>query len=240
VIVRKPRPKLRPRPKLYPRQKKFTVTDERKQLFLKTIQELRPFLMREAGKVSIPSFIDKEDLVQEAYLKMFKNLDKYDETRASIKTWCMYIARKNFLNTAVTAFRKDSKYTPKDPKQHVKIEVMKNQDISVDKIKSYPYSCQAKWDYRYKEILEHTEKRLKPFARRVLHSLLTPPEELVNKIKNDRIQKMRERHVGLISNLPFEFVIRNNHLAEFFHVPYYKIARAKDEIYAAINDAIAE
>ena len=224
-----------PRPRLYPRQKSKTTKLTENEL-LNAIMALKPSLTREASKIFKPNFIDNEDLVQEACLKMLKNYDKYDSEKASLHTWCMMVARKNFYNTALTAFRKDSKHTPDDHQIHVSFDVMPNIPIQ----KAYPHRCDAEWNIRYDEIVKRTTIRLKPFAKKIFESLLEPPEDLIKHVKESRIQKLRERRAGASKNVPFEFVIRNQHLAEYFDVAYTQITKAKDEINNAMCKAFTE
>lgn len=49
---------------------------------------------------------DAEDITQESFLKAWKNINKYDNSR-SFKTWLLSIAR----NTAIDLFRKKKPYT---------------------------------------------------------------------------------------------------------------------------------
>lgn len=46
----------------------------------------------------INNYQDTEDLLQEIFFKLYKNLKKYDETKASFRTWMYRVAKNHVLN----------------------------------------------------------------------------------------------------------------------------------------------
>lgn len=66
---------------------------------------------------------EAEDIVADVFLKVYKNLDRYDETKASLSTWIYTITKNTVINyyrshrihvelTALTADEADNMYTP--------------------------------------------------------------------------------------------------------------------------------
>ena len=227
MIVRKPRPKLYPRPKQLEQEE-----------IVKTFVDIQPALMREASKIYKPAYISDKDLVQEAYVKILKYINTYDSTKASFKHWCITVAKNNFYTVTLGAFRKDYKYSPDNKPKHVSIDDC--YDHISPTTQYHPFSNNVDWDIRYKELIERTRIKLKPFAREVFEALLEPPEELIEQVKRNRIQKLREKRTGSTKNIPFEFIARNQHLADHFRVEYKTIVKSKSEISKALEKAIEE
>ncbi|MGD9818541.1 MAG: RNA polymerase sigma factor [Desulfomonilaceae bacterium] len=52
------------------------------------------------------SHSEAEDVVQETFLKIFKNLNKFSSDKANFKTWALTIARNQSINTLASIKRK--------------------------------------------------------------------------------------------------------------------------------------
>lgn len=78
---------------------KYLRGDERafEQLVTQNLKQVYSFSLRLTGNAS-----DAEDITQETFLKVWRNLKRYSSTSASFKTWLMHIAR----NTAIDHLRK--------------------------------------------------------------------------------------------------------------------------------------
>lgn len=88
-----------------------------KQLYYLTKDKLKSVAVRYCTHLE-----EARDVVQESYLKIFKSLDKYDETKGSFHDW----ATKITVNEALIMHRKKNKY-----KHHLdNIEVCKRADQS--------------------------------------------------------------------------------------------------------------
>jgi RNA polymerase sigma-70 factor (ECF subfamily) len=53
---------------------------------------------------------EAEDVVQETFLRAFKNLDKFDESKSAFKTWLLTIARNQSINIISSLRRKTLKF----------------------------------------------------------------------------------------------------------------------------------
>jgi len=227
------RPARFPRPvKRYPRN---PLNDEAE--LQQILQQIYPYLMSAARKIVKPHYIDPEDLVQEAYLKILKNKGSYNSTRgASPITWLLHIAINQFQSVANTEFRK--KRVPQGiniSKSFVDIaDIELVEKFQVSDNPYAPYENEIEYDMRFHEIIERTEVRLPGFAKQVFQALVDPPEQLIEAVKNNIEKKEEEKREGKAVKIPAHFVVTSKHLAEHFGVPRHKIAQAKD----AINDAM--
>ncbi|PWN06342.1 RNA polymerase sigma factor [Rhodohalobacter mucosus] len=77
------------------------MEDVRKEQFRRNVGEIYPRLHRAMRAYLAGSSVDAEDLVQEAFLKAYKNLDSF-EGDSGFYTWVYAIAR----NLAIDEFRK--------------------------------------------------------------------------------------------------------------------------------------
>lgn len=211
--------------------------------FTQVMTEIKPLLLTMAHHISRPYYIDPEDLVQEAMLKIFHTRARYNSNRnASLKTWILNVALRQFYNIATTEYRK--KRVPQGI--HISkafVEIGEMEELSNYKTlfnKYAPYLCQTEYDLRYKELIKRTEIKLPPFAKEVFRTLLEPPETLIRLIKKNRQKKIIEKMCGKSSKIPFHFTVTTEQLAEHFEVPRYKISRAKECINKAMKKAFEE
>lgn len=226
-------------PTRYPRPVKRYQRNilEDQRIFEKILKKIHPILIYEANKIVKPYYIDAEDLVQEALIKIFKNKSLYNSNKgASLITWLIHVARKQFLNVAVTEFRK--KRVPQNidiSKSFVNIDEVEVLDKFRPSINEYlPYTNQIEYELRYKEIIDRTEARLSKFAKQVFQTMIEPPESLIESIKKNIEKKKNEKKNGKQVKVPNRIMLTSQHLAEHFGVPRYKITQAKD----TINDAM--
>ena len=77
------------------------MEDVRKEQFRRSVGEIYPRLHRAMKAYLAGSSVDPEDLLQEAFLKAYKNLDSF-EGQSGFYTWVYAIAR----NLAIDEFRK--------------------------------------------------------------------------------------------------------------------------------------
>ncbi|HEC72419.1 MAG: sigma factor [Candidatus Thorarchaeota archaeon] len=207
------------------------------------LQQIHPLLMKAANKITKPHYIDPEDLVQEAYLKILKNKNVYDSNKgASPITWLLHIAINQFQSTATTEFRK--KRVPQGiniSKSFMDIDDL--EDVEKFKVSDNPfapYENKIEYDMRYNEIIDRTEARLPSFAKEVFHALIEPPQQLIDAIKQNIEEKEEEKRQGKAVKVPFHFVLTSHQLAKHFDVPRHKIAQAKDTINNAILKAFQD
>lgn len=205
--------------------------------FQMILEKIYPYLMTAAKKIVKPPYIDPEDLVQEACIKILRNRDSYTSNRgASPITWLLHIAYNQFQSIAKTEFRK--KRVP----QGINISKSFVDITDAEVIESYhltnnpfaPFENETEYEMRYQEIIERTLTRLPSFAKKVFFAILYPPEELIDSIKKNIEKKEEERRNGMSVKVPMHFSITSKQLAEHFDVPRNKIAQAKD----TINDAM--
>jgi RNA polymerase sigma factor (sigma-70 family) len=201
--------------------------------------------LKAAYHISRPYYIDAEDLVQEAFIKIYRNRDKYDgNLNASLKTWLVNVALRHFYSIAITEYR--MKRVPQG--MHLcksMVSIDNNDENPILSVSSFnrpfiPYDNEIEYELRYKEIIERTELRLKPFARKVFSALLEPPQQLIDKVFQSQKQFIANRESGISTKVPFQFSITAQHLAEYFGVPKYKITKTKNTINDAIKKAIED
>ncbi len=104
---------------------------------------------------------EAEDVLQEAYIKVFKNLASFDQ-RASLKTWLTRIV----INTALNMLRKEHRVVNWDLAEiaNVKTDILPLQNYQFDELLSFihqlPAGCKAVFNlyaiegYSHKEIGE--------------------------------------------------------------------------------------
>ena len=64
---------------------------------VKLLNELEPIISYNVNKYFNFRKNDYEDLMQEARMLVYENLDKYDETKASLSTFCQLLIRNNLV-----------------------------------------------------------------------------------------------------------------------------------------------
>lgn len=243
-MSRHPRPvKRHPRsqttePKRHPRSP-INETD----YFSHVMQEMRPILLKEARKISRPYYIEPEDLVQEAMIKIFKNRNRYrSDLNTSLKTWIITIAKRQFYNIAITENR--HKRVPQGMQLNKSfIDVDDVEDPTTTKTFCncyYPLTCDTEYKIRYKEIICRTEIRLQSFEKEIFRALLEPPEALVKAIKDKTEKRLEEKLAGKSTKIPFQFIATADQLAEYFGVPKHRISQAKDSISDAMTRAFED
>ena len=213
-----------------------------KEEFVNVIQEIQPLLLKAAHHISRPYYIEPEDLVQEALIKIFRTRSKYkSDKKASLKTWIMNVAMRQFYNVAITEYRK--KRVPQNihiSKAFVEINDMEELSNFKHSNEYAPYSCKTEYDLRYKEIIKRTEIKLTPFAKEVFYTMLEPPDKLIKIIKRNQEKKIENKILGKSTKIPFQFIITTEQLAEHFEVPKHKITKAKNYINNAMRLAFDE
>jgi len=219
--------KRQPRPKYNQRNNSYLNDEHINQVFT----ELEPVLMREARKIARPFFISDEDLVQEALSHIFANRNKYDETMASIKTWCIKVAKRKFYNVAKHHMR--MKTSP----QNIEGDIFFPIEYDDDSMGDNPH---VEDKIHLNQLVEKIERRLHKLSKEVFWALLLPPDELIEQVRQDRIETLRERKVGEREKVPFTFNITNESLATYLNRPYSAVVKAKDDISYAIKKVIAE
>lgn len=232
-------------PARYPRPiKRFPRNPfENIQEFENIVREIHPLLMFEANKITKPYYIDPEDLVQEALLKLFKNRSVYNSNKgASPITWFLHIAINQFQSVAKTEFRK--KRVPQGiniQKSFMELSDLENVEKFQPLDKPFaPFENEVEYDMRYKEIVKRTETRLSKFAKEVFQALIEPPDKLIQAIEENIKKKEEDKKKGKSVKVPFHFAITSKHLAEYFEVPRHKITQAKDTINNAIIKALQD
>jgi RNA polymerase sigma-70 factor (ECF subfamily) len=69
------------------------------------VERFTPHVYRLARGIT-NSHSEAEDVVQETFLRIFKNLDRYSSEKANFKTWALTIARNQSINTLASIKRK--------------------------------------------------------------------------------------------------------------------------------------
>jgi RNA polymerase sigma factor (sigma-70 family) len=203
------------------------------------VREIKPVLMREAKKIKRPVFIDEEDLVQEALINIFSNIDSYNSDLSSIKTWCVNIARHKFYNVAKDYYRK--KRSPKNENNENIFPEMFDENCS-HLINEDP----SAFDLMHEnELVQETRKRVhNDLSKKIFDVMVSPTPDLINLVnERDKKQSARVKRVNSESNSnskePKTFHISNEDLACYFGVKSTAVIRAKDKIRIAIRSAVA-
>ena len=129
---------------------------------------------------------EAEDVVQDTFLKVWKNLKKYDSSNAKFKTWLMHIAR----NTAIDYLRKKKSFVFSDIEREygdARILNMVDPENLPDEIVARTH------DALYVEALF---KKLTPEYREVLllRYMNQMTFEEISKIIDEPINTVRSRH----------------------------------------------
>lgn len=69
------------------------------------VERYTPLMYRVARGIT-GSHAEAEDVVQETFLRIFKNLDNFSADKANFKTWALTIARNQSINTLASIKRK--------------------------------------------------------------------------------------------------------------------------------------
>lgn len=195
------------------------------------VKELTPILYLEAHKINLPNYIDKNDLVQEAWSRIFEHSESYDESKgASFKTWCINVARKRFLTVAKHEFR--------DKRMPKKIDGTIGHLVDLTGMNLKNNLEDPDHHIMYDDCIKTTRKKLRNLSRKVFDALLNPPDDLMNEIRLDRIQCLRAKHMKKRKKIPYEFAIKSRHLAHYFNVSPTAIIRAKGQIRSVIQQSM--
>jgi RNA polymerase sigma factor (sigma-70 family) len=62
----------------------------------------------------VPYLLDKEDLFQDVFLKIWQNRDKYDPQQAPLEVWAYTVAENTIANTVKSEARRVSREAPPD------------------------------------------------------------------------------------------------------------------------------
>jgi len=96
-----------------------------------------------------------EDLLQEVFIKIYKNLTKYNEEKASFRTWIYRISSNNTLNYLKSKQRRNDYNTD----LYEEGSASSNEDIYEDAIKNEQMN----------QILKAINKVLKPKHKQIMH-----------------------------------------------------------------------
>jgi RNA polymerase sigma factor (sigma-70 family) len=62
----------------------------------------------------VPYLLDKEDLFQDVFLKIWQNRDKYDPQQSPLEVWAYTVAENTIANTVKSEARRVSREAPPD------------------------------------------------------------------------------------------------------------------------------
>ena len=189
--------------------------------FEETAKSILPQLLAEAKKIHMPTYMDHEDLAQEALLHLYSRRGQFDSRRTHFRAWSSKLARNRYLNLAVAAYRHR-----RHPAGYVPWTEGDGEPYELETVaQNEGYATIA-----YDQLLAKVEAQLRPTSRRVLRALVEQPQELLDLIRAEYRENLRQRETGSRRNQPLTLRMSNTALAQHLQLKYSTVARAMREI----------
>jgi len=78
---------------------------------------------------------ETEDLMQDTFIRIFRQLDKYDYSQSKITTWASVIAKRLAINYCNSKYKRNLKYSLEELKNHQVISTIPDQKIDIELLK---------------------------------------------------------------------------------------------------------
>lgn len=177
------------------------------------------------------TYVDDEDLVQEAMEAVYRNRGAYDPCKSSIHTWSVCVARNKIYSIARElgagingkTFLVDHTQLPKG----CEMGVVGNTTISQDEL------------IEKREALSIARAMMHDTARQIFDLLINPPDDLVEKVKQDRNNQLRRWHNGRRGRRPNKtYVISNCILASYLGISDRAVKTAKHNMQSVASEFV--
>jgi RNA polymerase sigma-70 factor, ECF subfamily len=135
---------------------------------------------------------EAEDVVQETFLRAFKNLDKFDASKSAFKTWLLTIARNQSINIISSLKRKTLKFFGDRDKGEAELE------FSSNPLSQEPQDAETMLSI--KQQFQMMEKALNKLPERQRTALLLKSQE---NLSYDEIASVMDVSVSSVESLIF-------------------------------------
>lgn len=138
------------------------------------------------------SHAEAEDVVQETFLRIFKNLDSFSSEKANFKTWALTIARNQSINTLASIKRKALQFFGDRDEDEPELE------FSFNPMSAGPQDAETLMSIKQK--FSQLEKALKKIPERQKTALLLKSQE---NLSYEEISKIMSVSVSSVESLIF-------------------------------------
>lgn len=197
-------------------------------VFLERINKLSPMIRDLASSMNLPPWLDKEDLIQEAWIHLYKQRNKFDGTKSCLSTWCWHVTRNCIINHASRAFSRRRYPTLANTKTFMQFASFEESYVPVKQnTTSHVY---------YRQLVERVRKLLcssiymkdvspgvRTIARKMFDLYVHPTDEFLDFVKQDKTTD-----------------VRNYHFVEFLDTSFSKVVKARKEIKRALRDVMSD
>lgn len=77
---------------------------------------------------------EMEDLIQESFIRIFNNLESYDQNKSAIHTWAAMIARRLAINYCNSYYKRNLSYSIDDLENHPIIDGTQVTEIDMERV----------------------------------------------------------------------------------------------------------
>ncbi len=168
--------------------------------FLYLVRRYEQKLFRYIARISSLSQDDIEDVLQDIFIKVYKNLNNFD-TDLRFSSWVYRITHnevisnyRKYKNKAkIISFDKDGEFI-----KNIGDELDIERDINLDELKKEIFSILGKIDIKYREVL--ILKFLEEKSYREMSDILRKPEgtiaTLINRAKKEFLKILEKQYEG--------------------------------------------
>ena len=168
--------------------------------FLYLVRRYEQKLFRYIARISSLSQDDIEDVLQDIFIKVYKNLNNFD-TDLRFSSWVYRITHnevisnyRKYKNKAkIISFDKDGEFI-----KNIGDELDIERDINLDELKKETFSILGKMDIKYREVL--ILKFLEEKSYREMSDILRKPEgtiaTLINRAKKEFLKILEKQYEG--------------------------------------------
>ncbi len=155
------------------------------------VDRYTPLIYRLARGIT-GSHAEAEDVVQETFLRIFKNLDSFSSEKANFKTWALTIARNQSINTLASIKRKALQFFGDRDEDEPELE------FSFNPMSAGPQDAETLMSIKQK--FSQLEKALKKIPERQKTALLLKSQE---NLSYEEISKIMSVSVSSVESLIF-------------------------------------
>lgn len=155
------------------------------------VDRYTPLIYRLARGIT-GSHAEAEDVVQETFLRIFKNLDSFSSEKANFKTWALTIARNQSINTLASIKRKALQFFGDRDEDEPELE------FSFNPMSAGPQDAETLMSLKQK--FSQLEKALKKIPERQKTALLLKSQE---NLSYEEISKIMSVSVSSVESLIF-------------------------------------